>query len=138
MSLQRDSGAVKGKLVACIVDIIICINFLSWISPSRALDAIEADSLSDVKDQGWRNVFAIMLLKQLQLFQCNSFLLIKLQLSRVRAKVIESVYKSLLALGYTDNYRQDSFVKLIVETEWKRRVNYSSALVTTEVFCQTN
>ena len=27
ISLQRDSGAVKGKLVACIVDIIICINF---------------------------------------------------------------------------------------------------------------
>ena len=50
ISLQRDSGAVKGKLVACIVDIIICINFLSWISPSRALDSIEADSLSDVKD----------------------------------------------------------------------------------------
>lgn len=50
MSLQRDSGAVKGKLVVCIVDIIICINFLSWISPSRALDAFEADSLSDVKD----------------------------------------------------------------------------------------
>ena len=50
MSLQRDSGAVEGKLDACIVDIIICINFLSWISPSRALDAFETDSLSDVED----------------------------------------------------------------------------------------